>query len=316
MLYKWMQTDPVRQWVRMTMWKCWQIQNYCISHGHTMHSENYVKMYIEHISADRHFIVQLRILVSVSWRDLEVQRTLKQFWLKHDLKPCQKQVSDYVYDFTVLFLPIATMSRGAYLEPIATLHLRYSYYAYSKPYTRAPAYFVGMCLVIRMLSWRIEHIRKGSRSMNLYFCRVPPRGSFRSSKTRESPGRLCLNGAGSQDLLLGFGTGLEGMTWATWCHNQSVGPWGFHPFLGVRGHQRQQQLPLLCCAWSSSFQPQTSGIPRTVPCFTQSWFRAIGQASASVQVACWCFSTEAGMTLTVFFSWTLAVWHGLCLGLA
>lgn len=44
------------------------------------------------------------------------------------------------------------MSRGAYLQPIATLHLRYSYYAYSKPYTRAPAYFVGMCLVSRMLS--------------------------------------------------------------------------------------------------------------------------------------------------------------------
>lgn len=184
------------------------------------------------------------------------------------------------------------------------------------------ALHAGSCLLCRnvpchshafLKDWK--HKKHANRSMNLYFCRVPPRGSFRSSKTRESPGRLCLNGAGSQDLLLGFGTGLEGITWATWCHNKSVGPWGFHPFLGVRGHQRQQQLPLLCCAWSSSFQPQTSGIPRTVPCLTQSWFRAIGQASASVQVACWCFSTEAGMTLTVFFSWTLAVWHGLCLGL-
>ncbi len=69
--------------------------------------------------------------------------------------------------------------------------------------------------------------------MNLCFCRVPLRGSFRCSKTRESPGRLCLNGAGSQHSLLGFGTGSEGMTWATWCHNESVGPRGFHPFWGV-----------------------------------------------------------------------------------
>jgi len=30
----------------------------------------------------------------------------------------------------------------------ATSRLRYSYYAYSKPYTRAPAYFVGMWLVL------------------------------------------------------------------------------------------------------------------------------------------------------------------------
>jgi hypothetical protein len=30
----------------------------------------------------------------------------------------------------------------------ATVRLRYSYYAYSKPYTRAPAYFVGMWLVL------------------------------------------------------------------------------------------------------------------------------------------------------------------------